>query len=175
VLKSLHVTTTLRGLAIATLLIVAATPGHAASLNIVALGASNTAGWGVGEAKSFPAQLQAILKERGVDAAVINAGIPFDTTSGMLRRVDSVVAANTHIVILQPGGNDVRFGSTKEQRAANIAAIAARLRARNIRVIVFDPVIPADHLQWDGIHYTAEAHGKFAKSLAAQIGDGKPR
>lgn len=147
-----------------------AAPTHAASLNIVALGASNTAGWGVGEAKAFPAQLQAILKGRGIDAAVTNAGRSFDTTGGMLRRLDSVVAADTNIVILQPGGNDVRFGSTKEQRAANISAITARLRERNIRVIVFEPVIPADYLQWDGIHYTAEAHRKFAEGLAAQIG-----
>ena len=159
----------MRRFAIATALISGVGSTHASSLNIVAVGASNTAGWGVGEEKAFPARLQSILKERGIDAKVTSAGIIGDTTGGMLRRIDSAVATKTDIVILQPGTNDLRFFGSKEQRAANISAIVDRLRRRNIRVIVFDPVIPRDFLQWDGIHYTAAAHSKFAKTLAAQI------
>ena len=45
----------------------------------------------------------------------------------------------TDIVILQPGGNDLRFFGTKAARTANIAAMVQRLRARGIRVIVYDP------------------------------------
>ena len=57
-------------------------------MNIVALGASNTAGWGVGSRNAYPAQLEAMLRSRGYDAHVANAGVSFDTTSGMLGRVD---------------------------------------------------------------------------------------
>ena len=163
----------MRRLAIVAVLIFSVGPGHAGSLNIVALGASNTAGWGVGSQNAFPAQLQNILKQRGIDAIVTNAGIPGDTTGGMLRRVDSAVHDNTNIVILQPGTNDLRFFGSKEQRAENISAIVDRMRRRHIRVIVLDPVIPRDFLQWDGIHYTAAAHAKFATTLAAQIMGGK--
>src|SRR4029079_19027116 len=84
-------------------------PAEAASIRIVAIGASNTSGWGVGEAAAYPAQLQALLKARGVDAQVVNAGVPFQTTNGMLERVDRAVPAGTQLVIIQPGGNDLRF------------------------------------------------------------------
>jgi hypothetical protein len=44
-----------------------------------------------------------------------------------------------------------------------------RLRARNIRVIVFDPEIPADVYQRDHIHFNAAAHVKIAAKLADEI------
>ena len=161
--------------AIVVLLILGVGSGHANSLNIVVVGASNTAGWGVGAANAFPARLQTILKERGIDAKVTSAGVIGDTTAGMLRRIDSAVPNNTNIVILQPGTNDLRFFGSKQQRAANIAAMIDRLRRRHIRVIVLDPVIPRDFLQWDGVHYTAATHSKFAMTLAAQITGGQKR
>ena len=163
----------LRRFAIAAVLIFGIGSGHASSLNIVVVGASNTVGWGVGAENAFPARLQTILKERSINAVVTSAGVIGDTTGGMLRRIDSAVPNNTNIVILQPGTNDLRFFGSKEQRAANISAIVDRLRRRHIRVIVLDPVIPRDFLQWDGIHYTAAAHAKFAMTLAAQITGGQ--
>ena len=147
--------------------------GHASSLNIVVVGASNTVGWGVGAENAFPARLQTILKERDIDAMVTSAGVIGDTTAGMLSRINRAVPNNTNIVILQPGTNDLRFFGSKEQRAANISAIVDQLRRRHIRVIVLDPVIPRDFLQWDGIHFTAAAHAKFAIMLAAQITGGQ--
>jgi acyl-CoA thioesterase-1 len=99
----------MRRLAIAAVLIFGIGSGHASSLNIVVVGASNTAGWGVDAANAFPARLQTILKERGIDAQVTSAGVIGDTTGGMLRRIDSAVPNNTNIVILQPGTNDLRF------------------------------------------------------------------
>jgi acyl-CoA thioesterase-1 len=159
----------LRALAVAAALIVS-TPLEAARLNIVAIGASNTAGLGVGEQNAYPAVLQALLRKRGIDANVTNGGVNGDVTAGMNSRLDSAVPKGTDIVILQPGANDLRFFGTKENRTANIAAMVARLRARGIRVIVYDPpVIPADFYQWDHIHFNAAAHAKIAATLAAQI------
>jgi acyl-CoA thioesterase-1 len=138
-------------------------------INIVAVGASNTFGWGVHPQNAYPARLQRMLKERGYNVQVANAGVVLDTTAGMLRRIDSAVPNETRIVILQPGGNDLRFFRTREQRAANIDAMAKRLRARNIKVIVFDPVIPPQYYQWDGIHINAEGHAMFASKLLPQV------
>ena len=146
------------------------TPLQAARLNIVAIGASNTTGFGVGEQNAYPAVLQALLRKKGIDASVTNAGANGDVTSGMRSRLDSAVPNGTDLVILQPGANDLRFFGTKEARTANIAAMVARLRARGIRVIVYDPpTIPADFYQWDHIHFNAAAHAKIAAVLAAQI------
>jgi acyl-CoA thioesterase I len=143
----------------------------AAPLNIVAIGASNTAGWGVGADNAYPAVLQMMLRERGYDAHVSNAGVSFSTTNGMLQRLDFVVKPGTSILILQPGGNDTRFFGSKDQRIKNIAAITERMRARHIRVIVFEnaDVVPAGQYQWDGIHFTRQGHVTAATYLLHQV------
>ncbi|MGZ3293811.1 MAG: SGNH/GDSL hydrolase family protein, partial [Xanthobacteraceae bacterium] len=108
--------------ALSTLLLLAGASigAQAAPVRIVAIGASNTHGWYVGNAGAYPAQLQALLRAKQIDAQVTNAGVPFDTTAMMLRRLDRDVPDGTAIVILQPGANDRRFLGTPEQRAANI-------------------------------------------------------
>jgi acyl-CoA thioesterase I len=159
----------LRALAVAVALALAS-PVAAAALNIVAIGASNTTGFGVGEANAYPALLQALLRKKGINANVTNAGVNGDVTSGMLGRLDSAVPKGTDLVILQPGGNDLRFFGTKEARSANIAAMVARLKARHIRVVVYDPnPVPPEFYQWDHIHFNAAAHAKIAATLAAEI------
>lgn len=168
-----------RALALAAALIAfaQASPLQARPLNIVAIGASNTTGFGVGEQNAYPAVLQALLRKKGIAANVINAGVNGDVTAGMLRRIESAVPKGTDIVILQPGGNDLRFFGTKAARTANVAAMAARMRARGIRVIIYDPdPVPANFYQWDHIHFNAAAHAKIAATLAAEIeGSLKPK
>ena len=147
-------------------------PSQAHALNIVAIGASNTTGFGfgVGTHNAYPAVLQALLRKKAINASVTNAGVNGDVTAGMLRRIDAAVPKGTDIVILQPGGNDLRFFGTEAARTANIAAMAKRLRARGIRVIVYDPEpVPPDFYQWDHIHFNAAAHAKIAAVLAARI------
>jgi acyl-CoA thioesterase-1 len=159
----------IKGLAIAAVLALAL-PVKAHALNIVAIGASNTSGWGVGAQYAYPAVLEALLRKKGIDAHVTNAGRLGDVTAGMRNRLDEVVPKGTDIVILQPGANDLRFFGTKEARAANIAAMVAHLHQRGIRVIVYDPqTIPPDFYQWDHIHFNAAAHARIAAILAAQI------
>jgi acyl-CoA thioesterase-1 len=91
----------LRALAVAAVLCLAS-PVTAATLNIVAIGASNTTGFGVGEDHAYPALLQALLRKKGINASVTNAGVNGDVTSGMLRRIDGAVPKGTDLVILQP-------------------------------------------------------------------------
>jgi acyl-CoA thioesterase-1 len=151
------------------LVLLGATPARAAPITIVAVGASNTSGFGVPQGSAYPEQLQGLLRAKGVDANVINAGRAFDTTGGMLGRLDEAVPNGTRIAILQPGGNDLRFLGSREQRSANIAAMASRLRARHIQVIVFDPEIPSQYYAWDRIHLTTEGHAWIAASLLPQV------
>src|SRR5262249_55108119 len=153
-----------------TVLALAAAPLQARRLNIVAIGASNTSGLGVGEQNAYPAVLERLLRQKGIDAHVVNAGVWGDVTAGMRNRLDAAVPKGTDIVILQPGANDLRFFGTKQARSANIAAMVQHLHARGMRVIVYDPdPVPRDFYQWDGIHFNAAAHAKIAATLAAQV------
>ncbi|GEO99984.1 GDSL-type esterase/lipase family protein [Methylobacterium haplocladii] len=161
---------TLKALVPALALAGAAPPAaQAATLTVVAVGASNTSGWGVGEAAAYPAKLEVLLRERGLDVRVINAGRAFDTTSGMLGRLDAAVPDGTQLVVLQPGANDLRFFGTRERRATNIDAMVARLTGRGIRAIVYDPVFPREIYQWDGIHISRDGHARIAEELAPQV------
>ncbi|WP_291688643.1 GDSL-type esterase/lipase family protein [Bradyrhizobium sp.] len=141
----------------------AATSAHAAT--VVALGASNTYGKGVERNQAFPAQLEAILRAKGLNVNVVNAGINGDTTEGMLQRMDGVVSKDVSAVILQPGGNDRRKGSPDRT-----AEIRSRLSARGIRVIM----VPNNMFrglphQPDGQHLTPEGYHMLAVSLASQV------
>jgi acyl-CoA thioesterase-1 len=157
-------------LAVAALACVLAGGAGATPLNIVAIGGSNTAGWGVGAHNAYPAQLEAMLKAMGYDAHVTNAGVNFATTHGMLKRLDAAVPVGTSIVILQPGGNDTRFGGTHEQRRKNIETMVSHLRDRHIRPVVFDnATVPAGNYQWDGIHFNAKGHEIAARWMLRQV------
>jgi acyl-CoA thioesterase I len=68
------------------------------SAQIVALGASATAGYGLAPPESFPSQLQAMLQAKGSPTRVINAGVSGETTSQILARVNSSVPEGTSIV-----------------------------------------------------------------------------
>lgn len=138
-------------------------------VRIVAVGASNTWGWGVTNHNAFPARLEALLRAKGIEAHVNSAGVIGDTTAGMLRRIDYAAPDGTEIVILQPGGNDLRFFGTREQREGNITAIERRLRERGIKVIVFDPIFSPDFFSFDGIHFTSAAHAQIAAALAPLV------
>jgi acyl-CoA thioesterase I len=148
--------------------LLAAGSADAAPINIVALGASNTYGKGVARGQDYPAQLQAMLRAKGLDARVANAGINGDTTGGMLARLSSAVPAGTQIVILQPGGNDRRKGQSG--RESNIGSITSQLAARNIKVIMLDRVLGSKApLQPDGKHLTPEGHRIIAARLLPQV------
>jgi acyl-CoA thioesterase-1 len=159
-------------------LLASAWSANAAPLNIVALGASNTSGRGQGSRpggvsrdQAYPAQLEAMLRAKGIDAHVRNAGIPGDTTGGMLRRMNSAVPNGTQVVILQTGGNDARQGAGGEV-GANTAQITSKLRARGIKVILLDNLsayAPSSTRDPDGQHYNAQGHAAIAAGLLPQV------
>lgn len=152
------------------LMLSAATACHG---QIVALGASSTAGFGVGAASSFPAQLERILRERRRPMSVSNAGVSGDTTGGMLARLPSAVPKGTRIVILQIAGNDAMKRMSLVDAQANRAEIRRQLHARGIRTIEADAYVAsalrAGFRQPDGIHMTAEGHRRVAEQIAALI------
>jgi acyl-CoA thioesterase I len=131
---------------------------------IVALGDSNTYGMNMPREQSYPAQLEAMLRAKGYDVTVTNAGIPGDTTSGGLGRLNSAVPSGTHIAIVVLGVNDARKGVPPAQIEANLVEILSNLKARDVRLVVCGRKAPFPP------GYDKEGYGKVYKSLPGRFG-----
>jgi acyl-CoA thioesterase-1 len=139
--------------------------GIANAATVVALGASNTAGKGVSSGEAYPAQLESLLRARGLDVTVINAGVSGDTTGGMMARLDSAVPKGTRVIILQPGGNDLR------KNAPNYTAeLQSRIRAMGIRIVMLpNTMFQGKPHQPDGQHLTPEGYHMLARQLVGPV------
>lgn len=146
--------------------LLAAAVAATANAQVVASGASNTAGKGVPPQYAFPAQLEGMLRAKGYTGQVVNAGISGDTTAGMLARVDTAAPAGTRVVILQPGGNDRRRGGSEAQRDANVQQIVTRLGSRGVQVVMVENqmlhALPEQYRQPDGQHFTPQGYQLLA-------------
>lgn len=139
-----------------------------AQTRIVALGASNTYGKTVSRGQDYPAVLQGLLRQRGVQATVVNAGINGDTTGGMLARLDRAVPAGTALVILQPGGNDRRRG-----QADRTSEIRAKLAQRGVKVVMMPnsmfAAVPQVERHPDRQHFTPRGYAILAGNILPQV------
>jgi acyl-CoA thioesterase-1 len=152
------------------LIVLTLAPVRAAAVNIVAVGASTTAGKRVGLEAAYPAQLESMLRAKGYDVSIRNEGISGDTSSGMLGRIDSAAPAGTGLVLLQIAhSNDGKRGITADQTEANVHAIVARLAARNIKVIFVNRHVPSEDIAMDGRHPNAEGQKLIAARLLPQV------
>jgi acyl-CoA thioesterase I len=139
---------------------------------IVALGASNTAGFGVGAERAYPAVLERLLRARGLAVRVVNAGISGNTTGEMRARLDASIPTGTSLVVFQPGSNDARRGISDAERARNIAAVEADLATRGIAVVRVAAAFEAarhGNLQADDIHFTVTGHERIAHTLLDHV------
>jgi acyl-CoA thioesterase I len=111
-------------------------------VNIVALGDSLTAGYGLAGNEAFPAQLQRALKARGLAANVVNAGVSGDTATGGLARLDWSVPDGTDAVILELGANDALRGFDPAVTRKALDAMLHRLQERKIPVLLCGMLAP---------------------------------
>ena len=145
-----------------------------ASAQIVALGHSAVRG-NVAESEMWPAVLEGLLRARGSQVHVVNAGVWGETTGETLARVSSAVPAGTRIVILvDNAANDVRHNLSPAQAAANIAAIKSQLRARGIRIVdgwgIYISVLRLPGGAGpDGRHLSVEGNKKVAAMLVGLV------
>jgi acyl-CoA thioesterase I len=156
-------------------------PGIAASdaaqITIVALGTSNTRGRGVPPDQSYPAQLQALLRAKGIDVRVVNMGVNGDSTVGLLARLNSVPSRTRLVLFEYSPVNELKHGITNTD--ANLAAIHARLAAREIKVIDMVAYMRGAHFSARGPgntvetpagpHLTGVVYGGIAAEILPQV------
>ena len=119
-----------------------AAPASAQSLTLVGLGDSLMAGYQLPQEDALPAQLERVLKGKGHDVTIVNAGVSGDTSSGGLSRVDWSVPDGTDGVILELGANDALRGVSPEKTEENLDRIITRLKERNIPVLLVGMLAP---------------------------------
>ena len=112
---------------------------------ILAFGDSLTAGFGVPENQSYPAQLQVTLKQNGYPHQVVNGGVSGDTTAGGVRRIGWLMKHNPKIVILGLGANDGLRGQSLEEMESNLERIIAVCRGSAARVLLAGMKIPPNY------------------------------
>ena len=103
---------------------------------IVAFGDSLTAGLGLPQDQSFPAQLEAALKERGTEATVVNAGVSGDTAAAGLARLDWSLPDNASAVIIELGANDALQGLPPEGTKQALTQIIEKVQAEDLPILL---------------------------------------
>jgi acyl-CoA thioesterase I len=147
-----------------------------ASAQIVAFGHSAAQGGRLPANETWPAVLEGMLRARGSQVHVINAGVNGETTDKGLARLDSAIPDGTKIVILTYNGyNDARtliYG--RAHAHANIEAMKSKIKARGIRLIdamgIYGSLFRQPGLVMpDGAHLNAEGNKRLAATLARTL------
>ena len=103
---------------------------------IVAFGDSLTAGLGLPEKDSFPAQLERALKARGQEVKVVNAGVSGDTAAAGLARLDWAMPDDASAVIVELGANDALQGLDPAATKATLEKVITELKARGLPILL---------------------------------------
>ena len=111
---------------------------------ILAFGDSLTAGFGLPAAQSFPAQLEARLRAKGIAARVVNAGVSGDTTTGGLARIDWALADRPQLVILALGANDALRGIDPAVVRHNLDAMIRKVKAHGAKLLLLGMRAPTN-------------------------------
>ena len=157
-----------------------------ASAQIVAFGHSAARGH-VAVNEMWSAVLEGMLRARGYQVQVINAGVNGETTDRGLARLDSALPDGTKIVILTYNGHNDSYmhGSLGPMSGSadahtNIEAMRNKIRARGIRLIdamgLYRSVLAQPGMAAaDQIHLNAEGNRKFAAILMGMVLQGATR
>lgn len=132
--------------------------------NILVVGDSLSAGYGLGQGQSWPALLDRRLKEQRLDYSVVNASISGDTTSGGRSRIEAALAqSHPAIVIIALGGNDGLRGLPVPAMRDNLKAMIKAGQERRARVVLVGMKLPPNY----GAEYTQSFERTYA-DLARQ-------
>lgn len=139
---------------------------------VLAFGDSLYAGYGVGRGQSLPDQVQSRLWAAGINATIVNAGVSGDTTAAGRQRLAFALdnlPRKPDLVMLGLGGNDLLRQIPATETRANLDAMLAELRKRDIPVLLtgmrappnlgpdfvgrFDPIWPDLAKRYDAALY----------------------
>jgi acyl-CoA thioesterase-1 len=142
----------------------AAPAGAATDRQIVVVGDSISAEYGLARGSGWVALLGQRLAEQKLPWTAANASISGDTTSGGLARLPQVLQQHhPKVVIIELGGNDALRGLPMSATRQNLDAMATMAEAAGARVLIAGMMVPPNF----GHKYQAEFGQMYADVAAA--------
>jgi acyl-CoA thioesterase I len=123
-------------------LMATATPVAAHIPVILDIGDSLTSGYGLPPEQAFPARLETWLRQNGIEARVVNAGVSGDTTASGLALLDWTLADKPDLVILALGGNDALRGIDPGAVRSNLDKMIVKIQASGAKLLLVGMLAP---------------------------------
>src|SRR3954462_4095525 len=111
---------------------------------IVVFGDSLTEG-GLDTKTSYTDFMQRAIDEKKLPFRVVNLGISGDTTTGGLARMQSAIAMNPAIVILELGGNDGLRGIPVSATKSNLERIITAFQKPGVEIVLAGMTLPPNY------------------------------
>jgi acyl-CoA thioesterase-1 len=149
---------------------------HRAPITIVAVGSSSTAGAGASSpAATYPARLEALLRERAAGAmpiTVLNRGVGGEEIRDMLARFErDVIAPEPDLVLWQLGTNSVLRDHEVDGNGTVLAAGLARLKATGADIVLINPQYAPKVLAHPAVATMVELISATAKASNVELFD----
>jgi acyl-CoA thioesterase-1 len=137
---------------------------------IIFYGDSLTAGYGLAPENAFPALIDEMLGEQGLDYKVVNAGVSGETSSGGLTRIDWILNQKVDIFVLELGANDGLRGIPTAQTYENLTAIIKKVKEKNpeCEIVVAGMMVPPN-MGADYANQFSEIFPSLAKNTGATL------
>ncbi|QJD58583.1 arylesterase [Pseudomonas sp. gcc21] len=131
----------------------------AAVQNILIVGDSISAAFGLEIEQGWVALLQERLREQGYPHEVVNASVSGDTTAGGHARLPALLDKHEpELVVIELGGNDGLRGLPPTEMKQNLSAMVRKARDAGADVVLLGMRIPPNY----GIRYTRAFEQVFA-------------
>lgn len=131
---------------VALLTLVATASAYSAPKNVLVVGDSLSAEYGIARGAGWVALLEQKLKAEKIDAKVVNASISGETTSGGRARLPALIKQHRpDIVVIELGANDGLRGLPVPSAEANLRAMIAMAQENKARVLLVGMRMPPNY------------------------------
>jgi len=147
------------------LLLAASASAYSAPKTVLVLGDSLSAEYGLVRGTGWVALLDQKLKAQKIDAAIVNASISGETTSGGLTRLPALLTQHKpEVVVIELGANDGLRGLPVAAAEANLRSMVTLAQKNHARVMLVGMRMPPNY----GRAYTDKFFGMY-KEVSTEL------